>query len=307
MRELSVAARSVVAERQLDRLRSTTACSTSPGRTGRRRARLLEPRPSWVRSDRESSRPTRHSLTYIVHPSARPTRSEVVRIDGTDRHVLREAPVVAPGKWSPDGSAVALMAQNDTGHYRPPRTWVMNPDGTSPHTIAPGFVERLPTGRPTETGSPMSARRRPRRAISYELMIVRPNGTARRRVVLTAGGGGAWLADSRHLLAVGSGACRRSGILEIDAFARTVEAADESLPDRRNTAGDELRGHTAARPDRRARRCRQDRRRRRRRSNFRRAGGRHDRLEGSLSRQRPLRAGSGPGTRRLSRPGRSRL
>ena len=54
-------------------------------------------------------------------------------------------------------------------------------------------------------------------------MIVRPNGTDRRRVVRTGGGGGTWLADGRHLLAVGSGACRRSGILEIDAFARTVK------------------------------------------------------------------------------------
>jgi Tol biopolymer transport system component len=161
-------------------------------------------------------------LTYAVHPSAGPARSEVVRIDGTDRHVLHEAPVVAPGKWSPDGSAVVLVAQNDTGHYRPPRTWVMNPDGTSPHTIAPGFSSD-PDWSPNGNWIVYERETSTRTRDLHELMIVRPNGTDRRKVVVTGGGGGSWLADGRHLIAVGSGACRRSGIVEIDAFTRTVE------------------------------------------------------------------------------------
>jgi hypothetical protein len=57
----------------------------------------------------------------------------------------------------------------------------------------------------------------------HDLMIVRPNGTDWRRVVRTGGGGATWLADGRRLIAVGSGARRPSGILQIDAFARTVK------------------------------------------------------------------------------------
>ena len=73
-------------------------------------------------------------------------------------------------------------------------------------------------------------------------MLVRPNGTDRRRVVVTGGGGGAWLADSRHLLAVGSGACRRSGILEIDAFARTVKRLTNRCRIDGTPRADEIRG-----------------------------------------------------------------
>jgi Ca2+-binding RTX toxin-like protein len=54
-------------------------------------------------------------------------------------------------------------------------------------------------------------------------MIVRPDGTQRRRVVRTDGASGTWLADGRHLLSVGAGPCRRLGVLEIDAFNRTVK------------------------------------------------------------------------------------
>ena len=185
-------------------------------------ARLLVTAPELGTIGTGEFSPDSTRLTYAVHPSAAPARSEVVRIDGTDRHVLREAPVVAPGKWSPDGSAVVLVAQNDTGHYRPPRTWVMNPDGTSPHTIAPGFSSD-PDWSPNGDWIAYERETSTMTRDLHELMIVRPNGTDRRRVVVTGGGGGSWLADSRHLLAVGSGACRRSGILEIDAFARTVK------------------------------------------------------------------------------------
>ena len=180
-------------------------------------------------------------LTYVVGPSRSPNRSEVVRIDGTDRHVLREAPVVAPGEWSPDGSTVVLVAQNDTGHNSPPRTWVMNPDGTRPHTIAPGFSAD-PDWSPNGDWIAYERETSTRTRDLHELMIVRPNGTDRRRVVVTGGGGGAWLADSRHLLAVGSGACRRSGILEIDAFARTVKRLTNRCRIDGTPRADEIRG-----------------------------------------------------------------
>ena len=71
-------------------------------------------------------------------------------------------------------------------------------------------------------------------------MIVRPNGTA--QVVRTGGGGGTWLADGRHLLAVGSGACRRSGILEIDAFERTVKRLTNRCRIDGTPRADDLRG-----------------------------------------------------------------
>ena len=197
------------------------------------------PELGWIGIGEFSPDSTR--LTYVVGLLDPPDRSEVVRIDGTDRHILREAPVVAPGAWSPDSGSVVLMAQNDTGHYRPPRTWVMNADGTSPHTIAPGFSsdpDWSPNGdwiayeRETSTWT----------RDLHELMIVRPNGTDRRRVVVTGGGGAAWLADSRHLLAVGSGACRRSGILEIDAFARTVKRLTNRCRVDGTPRADEIRG-----------------------------------------------------------------
>ena len=59
------------------------------------------PELGWIGTGEFSPDSTR--LTYVVGLSNAPDRSEVVRIDGTDRHVLREAPVVAPGTWSPDG------------------------------------------------------------------------------------------------------------------------------------------------------------------------------------------------------------
>src|SRR4029077_320746 len=76
------------------------------------------PELGWIGIGEFSPDSTR--LTYVVGLLDPPDRSEVVRIDGTDRHVLHAAPVVASGEWSPDGASVVLMAQNDTGHYRPP-------------------------------------------------------------------------------------------------------------------------------------------------------------------------------------------
>jgi hypothetical protein len=162
-------------------------------------------------------------LTYSLYGGLDgPDRSEVVRIDGTDHRLLRQASLAAPGKWSPAGDAVVVGLQNDVaGHYRPPRVYVVGADGSNAHPIAPGFA----------TSPDWSARgdwilylrqRNTHHQDIYELMIARPDGGDRRVVVRTDSAGGRWLADGRHVLSVGSGGCRRYGILEIDVFARTV-------------------------------------------------------------------------------------
>jgi WD40-like Beta Propeller Repeat len=183
-------------------------------------------------------------LTYAVHPATGPARSEVVRIDGTGRIVLKEALVVSPGEWSPDGSAVVLMAQGDPGRpnrYDPPRTYVIGADGSNPHRIAPGFSAD-PGWSPLGDWIAYERQTSTKTRDLYDIMIVRPNGTDRRRVVRTGGGGGTWLTDGRHLLAVGSGACRRSGILEIDAFKRTIKRLTNRCRIDGTPRGDDLRG-----------------------------------------------------------------
>jgi RTX calcium-binding nonapeptide repeat (4 copies)/WD40-like Beta Propeller Repeat len=184
------------------------------------RALVTAPELGWIGVGEFSPESTR--LTYVVGlPDAR-DRSEVVRIDGTDRHVLRQAPVVSPGKWSPDGTSLVFMAQNDSGRYRPPRVYVIGGDGANAHAIAPGFATS-PDWSPHGDWIAYLRQTPTRTQDLYDIMIVRPNGTERRRVVRTDGAGGSWLADGRHLLSIGSGACRRWGVLEIDAFARTVK------------------------------------------------------------------------------------
>jgi RTX calcium-binding nonapeptide repeat (4 copies) len=180
------------------------------------------PEQGWVGAGEFSPDSTR--LSYLLGlglPDAQ-IRSELVRIDGTERHLLRQAPVVSTGKWSPDGDAVVLMAQNDGDRYRPPRVYVVSADGSSTHAIAPGYAAS-PDWSPLGDWIAYERQTSTKTEDLHDIMIVRPNGTDRRRVVRTGGGGGTWLADGRHLLAAGSGACRRSGILEIDAFARTVK------------------------------------------------------------------------------------
>jgi hypothetical protein len=149
-------------------------------------------------------------------------RSEVVRIDGTDRHLLKQASSVAPGNWSPAGDAVVFQLQNDSpGHYRPPRVYVVDADGSNAHPIARGFAV-VPDWSPRGDWIAYLLQRRTRRADIYELMLGRPDGSEHQVVVRTADVSASWLADGRHLLSVGSGSCWRSGILEIDAFSRTV-------------------------------------------------------------------------------------
>jgi Tol biopolymer transport system component len=163
-------------------------------------------------------------LTYSLYGGLEgPDRSEVVRLDGTGRHLLKEASSVAPGTWSPAGDAVVLNLQNDSaGHYRPPRVYVVNADGSNAHPLAPGFAT-APDWSPLGDWIVYLRQRNTRREDIYELMIARPDGSDRHVVVHTDGAGGTWLADGRHVLSVGSGGCRRYGILEIDVFARTVK------------------------------------------------------------------------------------
>jgi RTX calcium-binding nonapeptide repeat (4 copies)/WD40-like Beta Propeller Repeat len=188
-------------------------------------ARLLATAPGLGTIGAGEFSPDSTRLTYAVHPSSDPARSEVVRIDRTGRVVLKEAQVVWPGTWSPDGTAVVLMAQGDPGRpnrYDPPRTYVIGADGSNLHRIATGFSSD-PDWSPRGDWITYVRQTSTRSRDLYDIMIVRPNGTDRRRVVRTAGAGGTWLADGRHLLSVGSGACRRSGVVEIDVFTRRVK------------------------------------------------------------------------------------
>jgi Tol biopolymer transport system component len=195
------------------------------GRSDGSSSRLLATVPELGTIGAGEFSPDSTRLTYAVHPSSGPARSEVVRIDGTGRVVLKVALVVWPGTWSPDGSAVVLMAQGDPGRpnrYDPPRAYVIGANGSNPHRIAPGYSSG-PDWSPRGDWITYVRQTPTRLRDLYDIMIVRPNGTGRRRVVRTDGAGGTWLADGRHLLTVGSGACRRAGVLEIDAFTRTVK------------------------------------------------------------------------------------
>lgn len=189
--------------------------------------------------------PDSTGLTYVVRPSAGPSRSGVVRIDGTGRIVLKEGLVVSPGEWSPDGSAVVLMAQGDPGRpnrYDPPRTYVIGADGSNPHRIAPRYSAD-PDWSPLGDWIAYTRQTRTRKRDLYDIMIVHPDGTGRRRVIRIGGYWEAtWRADGRHLLSLGSGACRRGGIIEIDAFAGTVRRLTNRCRIVGTPGADDLRG-----------------------------------------------------------------
>lgn len=207
-------------------------------------ARLLGTAPELGTIGAGEFSPDSTRLTYAVSPSSGPDRSEVVQIDGTGRIVLKEAPLVSPGDWSPDGTAVLLVAQGDLrrpNRYDPPRSYVIGADGSNPHRIAPGFSVE-PAWSPLGDWIAYDRQTSTKTRDLHDLMIVRPNGSDRRRVVRTGGGGGTWLPDGRHLLAVGSGACRRSGILEIDAFMRTVKRLTNRCRIDGTPQADDLRG-----------------------------------------------------------------
>jgi Tol biopolymer transport system component len=183
---------------------------------------VLAPRFGWINVGEFS--PDSSRLTFATGAHGR-SRSEVVRVDGTDRRLLKEAPVAAPGDWGPTGDAVVLTAQGDPAgpnRYDPPRSYVFEADGSSSRRLAPGFASG-PTWSPRGDRILYLRQTPTRRRDVYDLMIVRPNGRDRRRVVRTGGAGGSWLRDGRRILSVGVGACRRSGVLEIDVFRRTVK------------------------------------------------------------------------------------
>jgi RTX calcium-binding nonapeptide repeat (4 copies) len=207
-------------------------------------ARLLGTAPELGTIGAGEFSPDSTRLTYAVSPSSGPDRSEVVQIDGTGRIVLKEAPLVSPGDWSPDGTSVLLVAQGDPrrpNRYDPPRSYVIGADGSNPHRIAPGFSAD-PDWSPLGDWIAYDRQTSTKTRDLHDIMIVRPNGSDRRRVVRTGGGGGIWLMDGTHLLAAGSGACRRSGILEIDAFKRTVKRLTNRCRIDGTAQADDLRG-----------------------------------------------------------------
>jgi Tol biopolymer transport system component len=208
------------------------------------RARLLATAPEQGTIGVGAFSPDSTRLTYVVNPSGGPSRSEVVQIDGTARRLLKEAAVIGPGNWSSDGSAVVLMAQGDPARpnrYEPPHAYVIGADGSNPHRIAPGFATS-PDWSPLGDWIAYLRQTTTRTKDLYDIMIVRPNGTDRRRIVRTEGAGGTWLADGLHLLSIGSGGCRRSGILEINVFKRTVKRLTNRCRIVGTPAADTLRG-----------------------------------------------------------------
>jgi Tol biopolymer transport system component len=181
-------------------------------------ARRVGLAPSWVGVGAFS--PDSLHLTYVAGLGIGTEASEIVGIDGTGRVRLKEAPGVTPGVWSPDSRSVVFMAQNDRGQYRPPKIYVAAADASYVRRLVQGFAtspEWSPRGDWIAYTRQVSSRREDRRY----LMLARPDGSRVRRVMRAESG--RWLRDGRRMLSSGSGACRRSGILEIDVFRRTVK------------------------------------------------------------------------------------
>jgi hypothetical protein len=174
--------------------------------------------PSWVGAGAFS--PDSLRLTYVAGLGVGQEASEIVGVDGSGTVRLRQAPVVGPGVWSPDSRLVVFTAQNDNRRYRPPNIYVASVDGSSVHRLVHGFAtapEWSPRGDWIAYERQVATPREDRRY----LMLVHPDGSGVRRVMRAESG--RWLSDGRRMLSSGSGACRRSGILEIDVFRRTVK------------------------------------------------------------------------------------
>jgi Tol biopolymer transport system component len=200
-------------------------------------ARRVAIAPSWIGAGAFS--PDSLHLTYVEGLGGQADASEIVGIDGTGRVRLKEAPLIAPGIWSPDSRSVVFMAQNDNGRYRPPKIFVASADGSSVRRLVQGFASSpdwSPRGDWIAYLRQVSTRSEDR----YYLMLVHPDGSGVRRVM--RGGSGRWLSDGRRMLSSGSGACRRSGILEIDVFRRTVERLTNRCRIDGTARGDVLRG-----------------------------------------------------------------
>jgi Tol biopolymer transport system component len=181
-------------------------------------ARVVATASSWISVGAFSPDSTR--LSYVRPASPELGVSEIVRIDGTGRVSLREAPVVGAGVWAPDSSSVVFVVQNATNRYRPPKIHVARADGSSARQLVEGFAispEWSPRGDwiayVTQVRTPLEDR--------YYLMLVRPDGSGVHRVMRTESG--TWLSDGRRMLTSVHGNCRRAGIAEIDVFQGTVK------------------------------------------------------------------------------------
>ena len=280
--QLPVAPARVVAERQLDRLRRRPRALRRSARTARRRGRWrAAPELGWIGIRRVLARlDTPHVCRRPVgrarpvggradrrHRPARPPRGSGRRVRKmvSGRQRSRSRGAERHGPLSPTANVGHEPGRHEPAHDRARLL-------ERPRLVAQRRLDRLRA-----------------RDVDQDARSPRAHDRAAERNRSTQG--------RRHRRRRGNMARRQSapargGIRRVPAFGHprdrrlraNRQAADEPLPDRRDTAGGQSPRNAAARPDRRARRCRQDRRRRRRRSNFRRAGGRHDRLEGPLSR-----------------------
>jgi Tol biopolymer transport system component len=202
-------------------------------------ARRVAVAPSYVSVGAFSPDSTR--LTYVSAGglSGEGDSSEIVAVDGTGRVYLKEAPVIAPGNWAPDGRSVVFMAQNDNGRYRPPQIYVASADGTRVRRLVQTFAA-APDWSPRGDWIAYIRQVSTRRADRYYLMLVHPDGTGAHRVIRTESA--TWLSDGRRVLSNGAGACRRAGILEIDVFRRTVKRLTNRCRIDGTAQADNLRG-----------------------------------------------------------------
>lgn len=200
-------------------------------------ARIVATGSSWISVGAFSPDSTR--LSY-----SRPARkdsgvSEIVAIDGTGRVSLKQAPVVGPGVWAPDGNSVVFTAQNDTGRYRPPKIYVASADGTNVRRLVEGFAI-APEWSPHGDWIAFVRQVRTRLEDRYYLMLVRPDGSGLHLVMRT--GSATWLSDGRRMLSSGNGGCRRAGIVEIDIFQGTVKRLTNRCRIAGTRGADNLRG-----------------------------------------------------------------
>ena len=200
-------------------------------------ARVVATASSWIGVGAFSPDSTR--ISYARPVSLNLDVSEIVGIDGTGRVSLREAPVVGAGVWAPDGTSVVFVAQNDDGRYRPPKIYVARADGSSVRQLVEGFAIS-PEWSPRGDWIAYVAQVRTRLEDRYYLMLVRPDGSDRHRVMRTESG--TWLSDGRRMLTSDHGNCRRAGIVEIDVERGAVKRLTNRCRVAGTRGADNLRG-----------------------------------------------------------------